>query len=126
MVSKILIRWIAIYPVDSAILLNNLGQVINFAPMTSRNVRPIDRATLVCIGSMDYKSAIIPGELDVLRDELCQDRPLNGCSQDFNELAAIAMEEEDITDMPESAQEALTLFAKVLGFAERHAKHSNN
>lgn len=68
-------------------------------------------------GSREYKCEFDNGELTFLEDALCR-RPLSkGCSPEFNELAHIIMEEQDLV-APSSIQEAEHFYTTLLGSVE--------
>lgn len=47
------------------------------------------------LDTVDYRTEVINSDLDVLEQQLCVERGPDGCSDAFNDLASIAMEEEN-------------------------------
>jgi hypothetical protein len=64
-------------------------------------------------GTRDYKIDVDLDDLDAAKEMFSSDRPLNGCSQAFSELAVMLMEDNRLNH-PSNAEEATTLYLNLL------------
>jgi hypothetical protein len=68
-------------------------------------------------GTRDHKIDVDLDDLEVAKEMFSSDRPLNGCSRAFSELAVILMEDNRLNH-PSNAEEATTLYLNLLHLIE--------
>ena len=64
-------------------------------------------------GTRDYKIDVDLDDLEAAKEMFSSDRPLNGCSRAFSELAVMLMEDNRLNH-PSNAEEATTLYLNLL------------
>ena len=64
--------------------------------------------------TVDYKITVPNDELSIAEESCCESIPETGCSNEFQELASLIMEDEDLQH-PTTPQEATLLYLKLLG-----------
>ena len=67
--------------------------------------------------SRDLLTPVAPDEIEIAHDRCCVQPTQFGCSTEFSELALFIMQEKNLA-MPNSTEEAITLYTKLIELIE--------